>query len=599
MSSSVDQIKSRIDILTLVSSYMKLDRAGANWKGKCPFHSEKTPSFFVSPERGSYYCFGCGASGDIFTFVEEFEGLDFKGALRLLADRAGVQLEVYNKINKETESEKEKLYKAMEEATKYFENNLKENKQAQEYLKSRGLTDKTIKDFRIGYAILDWRRLYDFLKEKSFTDDEIEKAGLAKKPNDGQKTMYDRFRGRIMFPISDSSGRVIAFSGRIFPESVPTEVGTPTMVGAKYLNSPETPIFKKSAVLYGLDKAKQSIRKNDFSIIVEGQFDLILSHQAGFRNTVATSGTALSNSLKLEDNSINNLGLVSRLSQNIVFIFDADMAGFNASMRATPIALALFSDMNVKATQIPEGMDPADLISKIGPNSWREVIRNSKHIIEFLVDKYMLISKNNDLLQTKLEIENKIIPYLTLINNPVKKSHFISLISNKSGISENDIRERLKVVERELKSENREIEKMAKKEETMFRADYILRKLLGIIFWQKSLTESIINTNEVIHRLVLILNLEKEKLLESSKYNRGDLIFEAEVFYGGDPSHLKKDTEELLSNLEEERFKEKLGIKMRELRQSEEFKDTVKAKLILTEIGEINDKIQNIKNKKT
>src|SRR6185503_10191772 len=182
MSSSVDQIKSRIDILTLVSSYIKLDKAGASSKGKCPFHNEKTPSFFVSPERGNYYCFGCGASGDIFTFVEEFEGLDFKGALKLLADRAGVTLETYSKENKEDKSEKEKLYEIMEEATKFFENNLSVNKEAQDYLKSRGLEEKTIKDFRIGYAILDWRRLYDHLKGKGFADKEIELAGLGKRP---------------------------------------------------------------------------------------------------------------------------------------------------------------------------------------------------------------------------------------------------------------------------------------------------------------------------------------------------------------------------------------------------------------------------------
>src|SRR3989338_11191989 len=184
MSSSVDQIKSRIDILSLVSSYMKLDKAGASWKGKCPFHNEKTPSFFVSPERGSYYCFGCGVGGDIFTFVEEFEGLDFKGALKLLADRAGVTLTVYSrdrqKAENEKESQKEKLFRVMEEATKFFERNLQESKDPLNYLKSRGLEDKTIKNFRIGFAILDWRKLYDYLKEEGFADSEIESAGLAK-----------------------------------------------------------------------------------------------------------------------------------------------------------------------------------------------------------------------------------------------------------------------------------------------------------------------------------------------------------------------------------------------------------------------------------
>src|SRR3990167_5551130 len=187
MNSPVDKIKERLTIEDVVSSYIKLERSGANLKTRCPFHNEKTPSFFVSPSRGSYYCFGCQASGDIFTFVEEFEGLDFKGALKLLADKAGVQLEAYTKEMKEAESEKEKLYRIMTEATKFFENNLSVTKEAQVYLKSRGLTDQTIKDFRIGYAILDWRRLYEHLKSKGFGDMGIERAGLAKAPEDKNK----------------------------------------------------------------------------------------------------------------------------------------------------------------------------------------------------------------------------------------------------------------------------------------------------------------------------------------------------------------------------------------------------------------------------
>ncbi len=298
MNSPVQQIKERLSIEEVVSSYIKLDRAGANLKARCPFHNEKTPSFFVSPDRGSYYCFGCGAKGDIFTFIEEFEGLDFKGALKILAERAGVPLVQYNK---EKEGEKERLYKAMEEATKFFEKNLVENQEALKYLRERGLENKTIRDFRIGFVKNDWRELYSHLQMIGFTDIEIEKAGLAKKT---EKGMYDRFRGRIMFPISDSSGRIIAFSGRILEDDGKS---------AKYLNSPETPIFNKSSVLFGIDKAKDSIRKNNFSILVEGQMDLILSHQAGFKNTVASSGTAMTDSILSKENIINNLGLIHQI----------------------------------------------------------------------------------------------------------------------------------------------------------------------------------------------------------------------------------------------------------------------------------------------
>ena len=405
MNSPVQQIKERLSIEEVVSSYIKLDRAGANLKAKCPFHNEKTPSFFVSPERGSYYCFGCGAKGDIFTFIEEFEGLDFKGALKILAERAGVLLVSYSK---EKEGEKEKLYKIMEESTKFFQKNLVENKEVLDYLKKRGLKDETIKEFRIGFVKLDWHILLFYLQEKGFSDTEIEKAGLIKKPislnldgtekstSSGEQKFYDRFRGRIMFPISDSSGRIIAFSDRLFVDdgkSVPTPkgIGTPTLskviVGAKYLNSPDTPIFSKSAVLYGLDKAKKSIRKNNFSILVEGQMDLILSHQAGFKNTIATSGTALSDSTISKENVVSNLGLLRRLSSNIVLAFDADRAGFNASARAAKIALSF--GMDVKVVSIPEGVDPADLILKEGTDAWRKAIRSSKHIIEFFLERIL------------------------------------------------------------------------------------------------------------------------------------------------------------------------------------------------------------------
>src|SRR3989339_66129 len=381
MNSPVQQIKERLSIEEIVSSYIKLEKAGANLKAKCPFHNEKTPSFFVSPERGNYYCFGCGAKGDIFTFVEEFEGLDFKGALKILADRAGVSLAQYSR---EKEGGKEKLYKIMEEATKFFEKNLVADKSVSEYLKTRGLEDKTIKDFRIGFIKEDWRLLYSHLKEIGFTDEEIERAGLVKRT---EKGIYDRFRGRIIFPISDSIGRIIAFSGRIFSAQGGSASGgeDSNYEQAKYLNSPDTPIFSKSAVLYGLDKAKESIRKNNFSVLVEGQMDLILWHQAGYKNTIASSGTALSDSTMAKENAVSNLELVRRLSNNIVLAFDADRAGFNASNRAAKIALSL--GMDVKVVSMPEGIDPADLISKSGSSAWRQVIKDSKHIIEFLLDK--------------------------------------------------------------------------------------------------------------------------------------------------------------------------------------------------------------------
>ena len=600
ISNGVDQIKSRIDILSLVSSYMKLDKAGASWKGKCPFHNEKTPSFFVSPTRESYYCFGCGASGDIFTFVEEFEGLDFKGALKLLADRAGVRLEVYSKENKEAENEKEKLYRVMEEATKFFENNFllkadqpgteKEKKDAWDYLKSRGLTEKTIKDFRIGYAILDWRTLYDYLKSKNFTDKEIEIAGLAKKPEDKTKGMYDRFRGRIIFPISDSSGRIIAFSGRILIDDGKS---------AKYLNSPETPIFNKSSVLFGIDKAKESIRKNNFSILVEGQMDLVLSHQAGFKNTVASSGTAMNDSIISKENIINNLGLVCRLSKNIVLAYDADKAGVNASNRFAKIALSL--GMDVKVADMADGVDPADVISKEGKDAWHQAIRNSKHFIPFMLER-ILKELSPDQRKIGKEIKERLLPFVNDLESAIEKSHFVSLISNKSGIMEKALLEDLKKVESELKYETEETKTARENVDKKLRKDPIERRLLGIAFWQESVQDRAIEPD------LIFLKLAKAK--ESYKDIREDLIYEAETFYSNS-ENLQRDVNEMLFSIEEEYLNEELVQSMIELKN---FKDNKKAKSnvigspdtsvevsreeveIFKKINEINKRKEEIKN---
>jgi DNA primase len=586
MNSPVEKIKERLSIEEVVSSYIKLDRAGSNLKARCPFHNEKTPSFFVSVDRGTYYCFGCAASGDIFTFVEEFEGLDFKGALKLLADRAGISLEAYSRKGEENQSEKEKLYMAMEEATLYFENNLKENAEVLEYLKSRGLTEKSIKDFRIGYALLDWRKLYDYLKSKNFGDDIIERAGLAKKPEDKNKGLYDRFRGRIMFPLSDSSGRTVAFSGRIFSaQGGPASGG---MEQAKYLNSPETPIFSKNKVLYGIDKAKSSIRKNNFSILVEGQLDLVMSHQAGYKNTVATSGTALSDATLSKESIVSNLGLVRRLSSNIVLAFDGDTAGEKATQRAGKIALSL--GMDVKVVYLEEGVDPADLISGKclpaggqGSEAWKEAVKNSKHIIEFLLNK-ILKNPNNDPRKAGREIKDKVLPFVNALESSIEKRHFIKTISDLSGIPEKDLEEDLKKIEQEFKHEIDEITEAKEVQTALYRKDYIERKLLGIALWQKSLDAPSVEFEKIF-----------EKLGETSKKYEDitqDLIFEAEVFYVN-KENLDKSVQEMFLNLEEENINEELSKKMMELRRQ---RDEESGKKILKEINDLNKKKEDIKN---
>jgi DNA primase len=520
--------------------------------------------------------------------VEKFEGVDFKGALKMLADKAGVPLEAYTKEMKEIDDAKDRLFMIMEESTKFYEKNLEKKKEALEYLKGRGLNEKSIKEFRIGYAEDDWRSLCNFLREKKYTDKEIEVAGLGKKPDDKEKAMYDRFRSRIMFPISDSSGRVIAFSGRIFG------LAAENPVNAKYLNSPETPIFSKHTVLYGLDKAKDSIRKNNFSILVEGQMDLVLSHQAGYRNTIATSGTALSDSTMARGNAVSNLGLIRRLSPNIVLAFDADNAGVKASSRAGRIALSL--GMDVKVAKISESLDPAELISKQGLEAWKEIIKNSKHLIEFLLDNAVRNSKSDSRLLGKI-IREEVLPYVNLLQSAIERSHFLKRISDVSQIKENALEEDLQKIGDNLISETEGHEAGNYSSDKIYRRDYILRKLFGIIFWQNCVKEPVVSGEVLVEEMAKIIKVEKSDLLSNFEKEKDDLVFEAEVFYEKDTG-LKQEVEELLSNLEEESLKDELAHKMKELHLAEMEKDKTKSQDILKDITNINNKIQNLKSKR-
>ena len=591
MDSPVQKIKERLGIEEIVSSYIKLEQAGANLKAKCPFHNEKTPSFFVSPERSTYYCFGCGASGDIFTFVEEFEGLDFKGALKLLAERAGVELPRYNPV---AESEKEKLYRAMEAAAKFFEKNLQANAEVQAYLQARGLNAESIKNFRVGFVPDAWRELYSHLKTLNFSDGEIEKAGLIKKT---EKGFYDRFRGRIMFPIMDSGGRVIAFSGRIFgdPSTSSGQAASP-----KYLNSPETPLWSKNAALYGIDRAKGPIRKSNFSILVEGQMDLIMSHQAGYRNTVATSGTALSlgrssmgeaDSEFSKENAISNLGLVRRLSPNLVLAFDADEAGEKAAARAGKIALAL--GMDVKVAAMPEGQDPAELIREGGVEAWRGAIKNSQHIVEFVLQK--ILDKNQDQRKTGREIREKVLPFVAALPSSIEKAHFLKQISERSGIPETALQDDFKQIGERAKNEQVELQETEAVQDSLRRKDYIKRRLLGIVLWQMNLPEPSVDSAGILKELSDTFRVSTQELLSEARPETEDLIFEAEVFYTGG-ADVSKDAAEMIQNLKEEVLKEELASKMRELYLAEEAKDKAKSAQIFQECQDLNTRIQDIKN---
>ncbi len=547
MNGAAQKIKERLSIVDVISSYLQVTAAGKNYKARCPFHNEKTPSFFISPDRGSYYCFGCGAKGDIFSFVEHFEGTDFLGSLKLLAEKAGIVLEKRGSYEKT--DDKERYYEIMEEATLFFETMFDKEPEARSYLRDRGLSDGTIKSFRIGYAPASWRSVSDHLISKGFKIEDMEIVGLVKLGNNG---FYDRFRGRIMFPISDSSGRVIAFSGRIFALSN-NQKKEGDIEEAKYLNSPDTVLFNKSNVLFGIDKAKGAIRSRGYSIIVEGQMDLILSHQALFTNTVAVSGTALADNVSDSESKINNLGLIRRLSNNVIFAFDGDEAGIRAASRSAVIALSL--EMQVKIAILPEGQDPADIINA-NPDSWKEIIKNSVNIVSFHIDR--ICNSSNDIRIRGKKIREVIFPFLSMVKSSIERSAYITLIHNKTGLPDRAIIEDFEIYERNTnisKNNNLEINTMEGQKQS--RRDHLERRLFGIIFWTDK------NRDDENIKILLedfkkkISDEEFNKMINTHEPFSDTLAFEAEMWYGSKTDNLARELKEIILNLEEEILNDK------------------------------------------
>ncbi len=586
MSSSVEKIKERLSIVDVISSYIQVEQSGKNFKAKCPFHNEKTPSFFISTDRGTYYCFGCGEKGDIFSFVEKFEGIDFMGSLKLLADKAGVTLESRNK-NEKNDDKKSLYYEILEEATNFFEINFDKNTGPRAYLMSRGITDLTIKSFRVGYAKDEWRSLADYLIGKGYKRKDLEIVGLVKSSSSG---FYDRFRGRIMFPISDSSGRIIAFSGRIFANEI--QEGK-DISEAKYLNSPDTPLFNKSNVLFGIDKAKTSIRKRGYSIIVEGQMDLILSHQADFTNTVAVSGTAFTDSTIDNESRINNLGLIRRLTPNIIFAYDGDSAGVRAASRSALIALSL--DMQVKIAELPSGKDPADIILE-NIETWKDIIKNSVDIVTFHLNR--ICASSNDIRQRGKMVRDIIFPFLIMIKSSIEKSSYISIIHSKTGIPSNAIIEDFDVYERgHIVSNNiNKDTNILLKKEIISRRESLEKRLLGIIFW-KDKDKTGIDTLNIYKSIEEKIGKDiLDKILILYEPFRDALAFEAEMWYGDKIKDISRDMEEIILNLEEEILNERLVLLLDKINQKNVLGEDFDPGPILIDYQKTVERIEKIKN---
>jgi DNA primase len=420
----VAEVKGRLEITEVVGAYLPLKQAGRNLKAPCPFHQEKSASFMVSPEKGIYHCFGCGEGGDIFNFVMKMEGMDFRQALEMLARKAGVELKERGGDGGAAKKLRERLISAHELAAKYYQLSLVKNQKALEYVvKKRHLGKETIRSFQIGYAPDSWNALTDVLVKNGYNPKELLQGGLAGQKQ-GRSTIYDLFRGRIMFTICDREGRPIGFTGRVLDDSVP-----------KYLNTPQTPLYDKSSVIFGFHLAREAIRTNDEVVLVEGQMDVVASHQAGVKQVVATSGTAL---------TIEHLRTLSKLTKNIKLAFDADRAGLAATERAIEMGQKL--GLTLRMVEMPEGVKDADELIGQDVDAWRRAIAGAKYIVDYLFDRF---EKDFDLGSAvgKRGYADRLAAALRRLGDPVEQDHYIKLLADKTGTSAEAVKAKIEKAE--------------------------------------------------------------------------------------------------------------------------------------------------------
>lgn len=414
----LEQVRQSNDVVDVIGSCLPLKRKGAGFWALCPFHKEKTPSFHVNQQKQIWHCFGCGAGGNVFTFLMKYEGLDFISAVRRLAERAGIPLEFERAEGEPSRDQKEQLLKLHEQVAEFFHRNLiKEpaSRIAREYLKRRRITLQTAKTWRLGYSPDSWDALIQWAKQKKLPPELLESAGLALR---GERGLYDRFRGRLMFPICDEQGRVVAFSGRILTEAKDQP---------KYVNSPETPIFQKGKILFALDRAKRAILDERFAIVCEGQLDTISCHEAGLTNVVAPQGTALTE---------QHARILKRYADEVVLIFDPDAAGQNAAVRSAEPLLA--AGLVIKIVVLPAGHDPDSFVKESGPEELRKLVTNAPGFFVYLLDR---LSNLHDLKSDrgKLQAAAQVVEALSKIPNAILQSTYARQAAARLDIPESSL----------------------------------------------------------------------------------------------------------------------------------------------------------------
>lgn len=460
----IEQIRSSSDIVGIIEEHVPLKRSGKNYIGLCPFHPEKTPSFSVSPEKQIYHCFGCGEGGNVFSFLMKFNNLSFPEAATQLGKRYGITVPARvrgrrGSIHEIQNDNREKYFGLSRFAAEYFHQNLLKEKcgqAARDYLHSRNISSDTIEKFLVGYADKNWDSLLIYFRKKNADLKELEKTGLIKSKESGTG-YYDRFRDRIIFPITTHENKICGFGGRDISlnEKAP-----------KYINSPESVIYNKGNILFGFDLARENIRKNGFVVIVEGYFDLLSLYQRGFKNVVATCGTALTN---------RQAGLIRRFTDNVILLFDSDEAGYKATTRGFEVLLEY--SLKVKVVDLPENTDPDNFINQFGLDQFQEKIKKSSPFIEYLANK--LVNKVNlNSLEERVNSANTILPFLAKIKNSVERTEYLSKLAEIFRVSEKSFLEELRKAI-EGKKTNIAPNNLAKAQNRSF--DWIERNLIRLI----------------------------------------------------------------------------------------------------------------------
>jgi len=569
----IDQVLERTDIVEVISRYVGLKKTGRNYKAPCPFHHEKTPSFVVSPDKQIYHCFGCGAGGNVFSFLMKHENLQFPEVIEMLAEKSGIELPRDSR-RQGADALSSQLYKINELACQFFQANLANNKAAGDYLASRGVGAEAIKKFKIGCAPDAWEGLLNSLKAKGIAAAMVEKAGLAISNERGGH--YDRFRNRITFPIMDLKERVLGFGARVMDASLP-----------KYLNSPETPIYYKGRNLYGLNASKESIKREGHALIVEGYLDFLIPFQAGVQNIIATLGTAL---------TIDQIKLIKRFAGTVVTVYDPDEAGESASLRS--LDLFISEDVNVYIAELPAGFDPDNCIRKFGAEEFGRIVKSAKNLFDYKFEK-LAKRFNAGTTHGKAGIVGEMLPTLAKISNAVSKSELIKKLAQKLSVDEEAVKAELKKVKpdytgRAFAITPVEVKKSAKKAEMVILAvllegkNFVERACHGLSLddLKSSAIRDIVNQIFALHkenkeisppRLMNIMGANPEAAaLISEAANMLDMLSDKDKALEDCMARIKKDT-----------IKDRLDILQEAMRLAHTQHDEEKMKRLVAEYSDL------------